>query len=123
MTAPLCQISAASGPHYVLITVAGVLDTSGSDRLIASLEVALSDSRLPLLLDFTGVNKTCSRIFRHLLMLRRRFGDVKLLCICRPLSHMRRLINLTGLDRFVDIYDNRDAATAAVGGGRGVADR
>lgn len=120
MAMPTCEISINRGPNHVLITVSGVLDISGSDRLMSALEGSISNPELPLLLDFTQVYKSCSRVLRHLLLVRRRFPSISLMCICGPSSHMRQLINLTGLDRLVDIYDDCGTAIEAIShnGGR-----
>ena len=110
------QAESLDGLHSV--TVSGELDQSTAPELRAALSDAFgveSDSVLVDLSDCGFIDSTGLSLLvetkRHLAEESRRFG------VCCPDADVRRLLELTGIDQAVGLFDTRDEAISALSTG------
>jgi anti-sigma B factor antagonist len=104
-----------NGLHTVSVT--GELDQGTAPELREALAEALGDPTMPVLVDLSDCNFIDStglsllvEAKRRLSEERRRFG------VCCPDADVRRLLELTGIDRAVGLFDSRDEAVAGLSG-------
>lgn len=120
MTAPFSVDREREGALHV-VSVAGELDQATVPRLRSELTVALDGDggvivnlRDCSFIDSTGLSLLVEAK-RHLADGEREFA------VCCPDDEVRRLLELTGIDQAVTLYDTRDAAVAALSNGGGPA--
>lgn len=107
------ESDSTNGLHTV--SVAGELDQGTAPELREALAEALGDPTMPVLVDLSECNFIDStglsllvEAKRRLSEERRRFG------VCCPDADVRRLLELTGIDRAVGLFDSRDEAVAGL---------
>ena len=114
MNAPFkVESDSTNGLHTV--SVSGELDQGTAPELREALAEALGDPTMPVLVDLSDCNFIDStglsllvEAKRRLTEERRRFG------VCCPDADVRRLLELTGIDRAVGLFDSRDDAVAGL---------
>jgi anti-sigma B factor antagonist len=99
------------------ISVFGELDQATAPELRETLTASMNDSQAPVLVDLSDcdfIDSTGLSLLveakRRLAEQRRRFG------VCCPDADVRRLLELTGIDEAVGLFDTRDDAVAALAG-------
>jgi anti-sigma B factor antagonist len=97
------------------VNVFGELDQATAPELRAVLSDSLADSAASVLVDLSScdfIDSTGLSLLveakRRLAEERRRFG------VCCPDPDVRRLLELTGIDEAVGLFDTRDEAVAAL---------
>jgi anti-sigma B factor antagonist len=110
------QASSEDSLHTV--TVSGELDQSTAPELRTALSEVLGDRPGSVLVDLSDcafIDSTGLSLLvetkRHLAEDSRRFG------VCCPDADVRRLLELTGIDQAVGLFDTRDEAVAALSAG------
>ncbi|MDG6103813.1 STAS domain-containing protein [Dactylosporangium aurantiacum] len=98
-----------------VVQVAGVLDLGTLPELRTCLEQVIDDGALRIVLDLAGVRLIDSSALGALVsasqQLRQRSGLLCLACV-QPL--VRRVLELTSVDRLIDVHDTVAAAQASM---------
>ena len=99
------------------IALRGPLDVAAGAALAETLEDTIVESDRAVILDFAGVHSIGSAGLRVVLStaahLEKR--DAKLV-LCRPSEPVRRVLRVTGIERFLTIHETRAGALASVVG-------
>jgi anti-sigma B factor antagonist len=94
-----------------MVSVAGELDQGTAPELRGALADALGDGAVPVLVDLSDCNFIDSTGLSLLVEAKRRLGDERRrFAVCCPDADVRRLLELTGIDRAVGLFDSRDEA-------------
>ena len=109
------RVEAESNGTLHTVSVAGELDQSTAPELRTALADAIGDQTRGLLVDLSDCNFIDStglsllvETKRHLAEDQRRFG------VCCADADVRRLLELTGIDQAVNLFDTRAEAVAAL---------
>lgn len=118
MTAPF-RVSAESNASLHTVSVSGELDQSTAPELRTALADVvgngLNDSVLVDLSDCGFIDSTGLSL---LVEAKRQLGDDdRGFGVCCPDADVRRLLELTGVDQAVGLFDTRDEAVAALSNG------
>jgi anti-sigma B factor antagonist len=93
------------------VSVTGELDQGTAPELRGALADALGDGGSPVLVDLSDCNFIDSTGLSLLVEAKRRLGDERRrFAVCCPDPDVRRLLELTGIDRAVGLFDTRDEA-------------
>jgi anti-sigma B factor antagonist len=99
-----------------MVSVAGELDQGTAPELRGALADALGDGASPVLVDLSDCNFIDSTGLSLLVEAKRRLGDERRrFGVCCPDPDVRRLLELTGIDRAVGLFDTRDEAIEELG--------
>ena len=110
MNAPF-KVEADSDNGLHTVSVAGELDQGTAPELREALAQALGDPTLPVLVDLSDCNFIDSTGLSLLVEAKRRLADEsRRFGVCCPDADVRRLLELTGIDRAVGLFDTRDQA-------------
>jgi anti-sigma B factor antagonist len=105
------RVEAESDHGLHTVSVAGELDQGTAPELRGALADALGDAASPVLVDLSDCNFIDSTGLSLLVEAKRRLGDERRrFAVCCPDPDVRRLLELTGIDRAVGLFDTRDAA-------------
>ena len=114
MTKPF-KVESEALPGLFTVSVAGELDQSTAPSLREALAPSLNDPANPILVDLSDCDFIDSTGLSLLVEVKRaleqhqeRFG------VCCPDDDVRRLLELTGIDQAVSLYDSRDEAVASL---------
>lgn len=117
MNAPF-RVTAESGDGLLTVSVYGELDQGTAPKLRSALGETLDTPTVAVLVDLSDcefIDSTGLSLLveakRRLTEERRRFG------VCCPDADVRRLLELTGIDEAVGLFDTRDEAAAALRNG------
>ncbi|WP_158566757.1 STAS domain-containing protein [Actinomadura craniellae] len=103
----------AHGP-FAVVALAGELDMTGVSTAERTIRSARSDHSPHLVLDLTGLTFMDSTGLRVLLQAQRQTtAQQGTLALAAPAPAVRRVIEVTGLDRHFTIYDTLDEALSA----------
>jgi anti-sigma B factor antagonist len=109
------ESESASGLHTV--SVVGELDQGTAPELREALAEALGDPTLPVLVDLSDCNFIDSTGLSLLVEAKRRLSEERRpFGVCCPDADVRRLLELTGIDRAVGLFDSRAEAASALSG-------
>ena len=96
----------------------GELDQSTAPELRAALSEAVGGARNGVLVDLSDCNFIDSTGLSLLVEAKRRLAeDQRRFGVCCPDADVRRLLELTGIDQAVGLFDTRDEAVAALASG------
>jgi len=111
------QVEAESAATLHTVRVAGELDQGTAPELREALGDALDGSApVSVLVDLSACNFIDSTGLSLLVEAKRRLADDdRSFGVCCPDADVRRLLELTGIDQAVGLFDTRDAAVAALG--------
>jgi anti-sigma B factor antagonist len=98
----------------VVVTPAGALDVATSPQLDTLLHRALDDGAARLVLDLSQVDFVDSTALRVLVSIHKRLRDSGGFAIVCPHARIRRIFELTALDRVLILTDTVDEARAAL---------
>jgi anti-sigma B factor antagonist len=97
------------------VSVVGELDQGTAPELRGVLTEALGASPASVLVDLSDCNFIDSTGLSLLVEAKRRLaGEERRFGVCCPDADVRRLLELTGIDRAVGLFDTRDEAVAAL---------
>ncbi len=117
MTAPF-KVSAESNSAIHTVSVAGELDQSTAPELRSALSSAVGEAHNGVLVDLSDCNFIDSTGLSLLVEMKRRLTeDDRRFGVCCPDADVRRLLELTGIDKAVGLFDTRDEAVAALSNG------
>jgi anti-anti-sigma factor len=107
-------IRAVSEHDVTVIEITGSVDSLTSERLIGALSDQLSQDRVRLVADLSGVEYTSSAGLRALLITlkdaRRRGGDFRLASVRPPVM---RVLELSGFTSILNLFPDVEAAVAS----------
>jgi anti-anti-sigma factor len=100
------------------VSVVGELDQSTAPELRTALADAIGDPERSLLVDLSDCNFIDSTGLSLLVETKRRLAeDERRFGVCCADADVRRLLELTGIDQAVNLFDTRDEAVAALSNG------
>jgi anti-sigma B factor antagonist len=100
------------------VTVHGELDQGTAPQLRGVLGSALGDASASVLVDLSGCDFIDSTGLSLLVEAKRRLGEEERgFGVCCPDADVRRLLELTGIDEAVGLFDTRDEAVASLSDG------
>lgn len=100
------------------LSVAGELDQGTAPELRGALAEAVGAGAGGVLVDLSQCGFIDSTGLSLLVEAKRRLADEdRPFAVCCPDADVRRLLELTGIDRAVGLFDSRDDALAAMGNG------
>ncbi|MFL5870630.1 MAG: STAS domain-containing protein [Solirubrobacterales bacterium] len=98
------------------VSVIGELDQGTAPELRGVLADALGDAQASVLVDLSDCNFIDSTGLSLLVEAKRRLGEEdRRFGVCCPDADVRRLLELTGIDRAVGLFDTRAEAVEALG--------
>jgi anti-sigma B factor antagonist len=116
MTTPF-RVETDSLQGLLALTVAGELDQGTAPELRGALAEALGNGPGGVLVDLSDCGFIDSTGLSLLVEAKRRLSeDDRAFGVCCPDDDVRRLLELTGIDRAVGLFDSRDDAVAALNG-------
>jgi anti-anti-sigma factor len=102
-------------PGAVVLELAGELDLAVGGRLRALVDEATADRPQLLVFDVAEVAFMDSSVLREFLRAHREVADAGgRLVVAGAQSTVRRLLELTGIDEAVGLFDTRDEAVASL---------
>jgi anti-sigma B factor antagonist len=105
------HVESRSDEGLYTVSVAGELDQGTAPELRGALADALGDGATPVLVDLSDCNFIDSTGLSLLVEAKRKLGDERRrFGVCCPDPDVRRLLELTGIDRAVGLFDSRDEA-------------
>jgi anti-sigma B factor antagonist len=99
----------------VVVTPAGALDVATSPQLHALLHQTLDDGETRLVLDLSQVDFIDSTALRVLVSIHKRLRESGGFAVVCPHARIRRIFDLTALDRVLTLTDTVDEALIALG--------
>src|SRR3954469_20354066 len=100
---------------WQILTVRGEVDLSTTPRMRSQLTNLLSEGPPQLIVDLEGVrfldSSGLGALVAALKLARSRSGELRL--VCERQRSVRKVLEVTGLERVLERYDSVDAATAA----------
>ncbi len=118
MNAPF-KVEAESNSALHTVTVSGELDQSTAPELRNALMATLGgDADSGVLIDLSDCGFIDSTGLSVLVEAKRELSDAsRRFGVCCPDADVRRLLELTGIDQAVGLFDTRDEAVAALANG------
>jgi len=114
LTAPF-DIAIDHGDGLYMVGVSGELDQSTADQLRQALADAIGQPPAGVLVDLSNCHFIDSTGLSLLVEAKRRLAeDQRGFAVCCPDADVRRLLELTGIDRAVGLFDAKDDAVAAL---------
>ncbi len=109
------QVEAVSAPTLHTVRVAGELDQGTAPELREVLGNAVNGAGLPVLVDLSDCNFIDSTGLSLLVEAKRQLTDAERgFAVCCPDADVRRLLELTGVDRAIGLFYSPDEAIAAL---------
>lgn len=109
------RVEAESNGSLHTVSVAGELDQSTAPELRTALADAIGDQTRGLLVDLSDCNFIDSTGLSLLVETKRRLAeDQRRFGVCCADADVRRLLELTGIDQAVNLFDTRAEAVAAL---------
>jgi anti-sigma B factor antagonist len=109
------RVESQSANGLRTVSVAGELDQGTAPELREALAEALGDPTVPVLVDLSDCNFIDSTGLSLLVEAKRRLSEEsRRFGVCCPDADVRRLLELTGIDRAVGLFDTRDEAVSAL---------
>ncbi|HEY8002430.1 MAG: STAS domain-containing protein [Vicinamibacteria bacterium] len=109
------RVQAESNASLHAVSVFGELDQSTAPELRTALAKAVGEPGGGVLVDLSDCKFIDSTGLSLLVETKRRLGeDERRFGVCCPDADVRRLLELTGIDQAVGLFDTRDEAVAAL---------
>ncbi len=100
------------------VSVYGELDQGTAPELRSTLADSVGDGDVAILVDLSDCDFIDSTGLSLLVEAKRRLSDERRrFAVCCPDADVRRLLELTGIDQAVGLFDTRDEAVAALSNG------
>ena len=117
MNAPF-KVEAESDGELHTVSVYGELDQGTAPQLRGVLGSVIGDEKVAVLVDLSDCEFIDSTGLSLLVEAKRRLGEEQRdFGVCCPDADVRRLLELTGIDEAVGLFDTRDEAVAALRNG------
>jgi anti-anti-sigma factor len=114
VTAPF-KVESESASGLRTVSVTGELDQGTAPELREALAEALGDPTMAVLVDLSDCNFIDSTGLSLLVETKRRLAeDQRRFGVCCADADVRRLLELTGIDQAVNLFDTRAEAVAAL---------
>ena len=112
------RVDTMSVDGLLAVSVAGELDQGTAPELRGALAEALGGGTHGVLVDLSQCGFIDSTGLSLLVEAKRRLADEERpFAVCCPDTEVRRLLELTGIDRAIGLFDSREEAVAAMGNG------
>jgi len=112
------KVETESDGELHTVSVHGELDQGTAPQLRGVLGSAIGDASASVLVDLSECDFIDSTGLSLLVEAKRRLGDEQRgFGVCCPDADVRRLLELTGIDEAVGLFDTRDEAVAALRNG------
>jgi anti-anti-sigma factor len=113
------KVESEAQPGLLVVSVVGELDQSTAPGLREALASSLDEATDSILVDLNDCEFIDSTGLSLLVEAKRRLSEQqKSFGICCPDADVRRLLELTGIDRALSLYDSRDEAVASLVNGQ-----
>lgn len=113
------KVNAKSEGSLHTVSVDGELDHSTAGELRSAFATALTEGSGSVLVDFSDCTFIDSTGLSLLVEAKRRLSEEqRLFGVCCAAAEIRRLLELTGIDQAVGLFETRDEAIAALNGSR-----
>jgi anti-anti-sigma factor len=113
------KVEAESNASLHTVSVTGELDQATAPKLRSALGDAISAPPKAVLIDLSDCGFIDSTGLSLLVEAKRRLADdERAFAVCCPDADVRRLLELTGIDEAVGLFDSRDEAVAALSDGQ-----
>jgi anti-sigma B factor antagonist len=110
------KVTSEPGGPMRMVNVQGELDQGTAPELRIALGDALGGPEEAVLVDLSDCNFIDSTGLSLLVEAKRKLGDERRrFGVCCPDADVRRLLELTGIDQAVGLFDTRDQAFTALG--------
>jgi anti-sigma B factor antagonist len=114
------QVEAESNASLHTVRVTGELDQSTAPELRTALAVPLGEAAGDVLVDLGACDFIDSTGLSLLVETKRQLAeDARRFAVCSPDADVRRLLELTGIDKAVSLFDTRAEAVAALSNSSG----
>jgi anti-sigma B factor antagonist len=111
------RVEATSRPGLQTVSVSGELDQATAPELRAALSGVLGDAHGAVLIDLSDCGFIDSTGLSLLVEAKRRLDENNRgFGVCCPDDDVRRLLELTGISKAVELFHSRDEAVTALGG-------
>jgi anti-sigma B factor antagonist len=111
------RVQAESHSELATVSVFGELDQSTAPELRSALSKAVDEESGGVLVDLSDCAFIDSTGLSLLVETKRQLAeDSRRFGVCCPDADVRRLLELTGIDQAVGLFDTRDEAVAALAG-------
>jgi anti-sigma B factor antagonist len=105
------SVEAETVENVQSLTVHGELDQATAPTLRGALDSAIAETDSPVLVDLSGCEFIDSTGLSLLVETQRRLtAETRNLAVCCPNADVRRLLELTGIDSAVSLFQTRDEA-------------
>jgi anti-sigma B factor antagonist len=112
------RVEAESSTDLHTVSVFGELDQATAPKLRSALGDTLGDVEKSVLVDLSDCGFIDSTGLSLLVEAKRRLAEEdRRFAVCCPDADVRRLLELTGIDEAVGLFDSREEAVAALGDG------
>jgi len=115
MAMPTLELEVGAQAGWQVLRVRGEVDISTAPRVRSQLMSLLSDGDPHLIVDMEGVrfldSSGLGALVSALKLARSRAGEMRL--VCEGQRSVRKVLEVTGLERVLDRYDSVEAAAAA----------
>ncbi|MGH2953411.1 MAG: STAS domain-containing protein [Solirubrobacterales bacterium] len=112
------RVEADSSADLHTVSVFGELDQATAPQLRSALGDALDAPQKPVLVDLTDCGFIDSTGLSLLVEAKRRLAeDDRRFAVCCPDDDVRRLLELTGIDEAVGLFDSKDEAITVLSDG------
>jgi anti-sigma B factor antagonist len=112
------KVESNGSDGLLTVNVVGELDQSTAPELRDALAPSLENPTEPVLIDLSDCDFIDSTGLSLLIEAKRRLEEQqKPFGVCCPDADVRRLLELTGIDQAVGLYDSRDEAIAGLANG------
>ena len=115
MAMNMLELEVDQKKDWRVLTVRGEVDVTTTPRVRAQLISLLSEGKPQLIVDLEGVDFLDSSglgaLVAGLKLARSRSGELRI--VCDRQRSVRKVLEVTGLERVLDRFDTVDAATAA----------
>jgi anti-sigma B factor antagonist len=113
------KVESEAQPGLLVVSVIGELDQSTAPGLREALASSVADATGPILVDLNDCEFIDSTGLSLLVETKRRLEEQqKSFGVCCPDADVRRLLELTGIDRALGLYDSRDEAISGLDNGQ-----
>ncbi len=108
------DLSIDKDPDFTIIHVSGRIDASTSDKLEDSIMDILDTGENKIILNLEKTTYISSAGLRVLVVVSRQLQETGRFCLCSLNDNVREIIEMSGFNTFIDIYDDYESAESAI---------
>jgi anti-anti-sigma factor len=113
------RVDTEARPGLLIVSVTGELDQSTAPELREALVASVAEPAEPILVDLNDCDFIDSTGLSLLVETKRRLEENQTrFGVCCPDADVRRLLEITGIDRALGLYGTRDEAIAGLANGQ-----